>query len=85
MSKKHCKYECEFLHEDLGIHPKCLIYKKKVKYDGEGFVRLKRCVRESREWKIGQQIQDIKDFYDAFVCETDIMFDNLYKLMKGEK
>ena len=85
MSKKHCKEGCDFLHHSLGEEPKCLIYKKKIRFDDEGYLRLKKCVRESREYKIKMQIDDIKTFYDAFVCEMDYMFDNLFKLMKGEK
>ena len=85
MSKRYCKDKCEFLHNSLGKKPKCLVYKKKLKYDDEGYLRLKKCVRESREWKIKMQVEDLKTFYDAFVCEMDYMFDNLDKLSKGEK
>ena len=85
MSKRYCKEECEFLHNDFDKDPKCLIYKKKIDTDDKGYLRLETCVQESREWKIGAQIEDLHDYYDAFVCEMDIMFDNLQRLMKGEK
>ena len=85
MSKTHCKEGCDFLHNSLGEKPKCLIYDKKVKIDDDGYVRLKRCVRESREYKVKCQIEDIKTFYDAFVCEMDMMFSNLNKLIKGDE
>lgn len=84
MSKTRCKEKCEFLKDDSpGKEPRCVIYNKKLKFN-DGYVRLKRCVRESRDYKINMQVNDLKDFYDAFVCEMDIMFDSLYKLIKGE-
>jgi hypothetical protein len=86
MSKTHCKEKCQFIkHDSPAIPPRCLIYKKELKVDEKGYKRLKKCVRESRKYKVEAQVQDIYDFYNAFVCEMDIMFDNLYKLMKGEK
>ena len=85
MSKTHCKERCDFLHDSLGEKPKCLIYKKKLKLDDDGYIRLKRCVRDSRDWKVKMQIEDLKTYYDAFICEMDYMFDRLEKLLKGEK
>jgi hypothetical protein len=85
MSKRYCKEHCDFLHDSLGEKPKCLIYKKKLKPGDDGWLRLKKCVRESREYKIRMQQEDIKTFYDSFVCEMDFMFDRLDKLIKGEK
>jgi hypothetical protein len=84
MSKTHCKEQCEFIKEDKK-RPRCIIYKRLLDKDDKGYLRLKKCVRESREYKVKMQIDDIQTFYDAFVCEMDIMFDNLHKLMKGEK
>ena len=85
MSKRYCKEGCDFLHDSLGEKARCLIYDKKVKNDDEGYLRLKKCVRESREYKVKCQIEDIHTYYDAFICEMDMMFTNLDKLMKGEK
>ena len=87
MSKRYCKEGCEFLHDSLGETPRCLIYKKKLKIDeeAEAYRRLKKCVRDSHEWKIRMQADDLRTFYNSFVCEMDFMFNRLDLLIKGEK
>lgn len=87
MSKTHCKEGCDFLHYEIFRKPRCLIYKQELDLDNEkeACKRLEICVQESRKYKIEAQIQDIRDYYDSFVCEMDIMFENLERLMKGEK
>ncbi len=86
MSKTNCKDGCEFLKWEQDEEPRCIVYKKKLHADVDGSVtRLKKCVRHSREWKVANQISDIHTFYDSFVCEMDLMLDNLKKLIKGEK
>lgn len=85
MSKKYCKEDCDFLYNSLGEQARCIIYDRDVDNDDEGYLRLKKCVRESHDYKIRAQAEDLRDFYDSFVCEMDIMFDNLFKLIKGEE
>lgn len=82
MSKSHCKESCDFLHQLANGETECSIYGKKLKTDRDGTVRLKKCVRDSNDYKIRSQIQDIEMFYDSFVYEMDIMFENLQKLME---
>ena len=85
MSKRHCKDGCEFIKLTNGEPIGCLIYKKILKVDEEGILRLDKCVHDSQIYKIDAQMSDIHTYYDAFVCEMDMMFSNLKRLLKGEK
>ena len=85
-----CVKDCIFIRLDKNNNFRCKLYNKKLKqlvendpYD-KGVVlvplRHKKCLKDKIVVDIKHKIKDMKDLYDVFVYEMDLMFDELKEL-----